>query len=404
MANQKREEGKEIMKIMMVHPHDIYHDLEPWTVRITYLAQELVRAGHEVQLIYHLFNPKQKLRDAVKKQDFPFRTIPFHRDPRRLFHNCYRMNRIAHWSDVVHFQKCSNYAAVPAAMAAYFQRKPLHYDWDDWEQAIFEKDNHNPIGSWVYFKQMEKHLLKVVNTVSVASKGLQELAGKWKFPGERTFFIPVGADMDVFSPNIDGNEVRRLYKIDKRIVLYQGQLSGSNYVHLFLEAVRRVLANRDDIQVVIVGGGDKLKHAKEVSAELSINDKVLFTNTVPHHMVPQFIAAADVVVATFENNSQVMCKSPLKVVEYMASGKAIVASRVGGVPDMIGDCGILTEPENVSELALGIEKLLDDDSLRIRLGKQARIRAKRKLSWQNSAQVLLQAFHCAIRHYHGLSS
>jgi len=400
---QKRKKGEKIMKIMMVHPHDIYHDLEPWTVRITYLAQELVRAGHEVQLFYHLFNPRRKLRDAVKQQDFPFKTIPLHRDPRRLFHNCYRMNRIAHWSDVVHFQKCANFAAVPAALAAYIQRKPLHYDWDDWEQAIFEKDNHNPIGSWVYFNQMEKHLLKVVDTLSVASKGLQELTDKWRFPRERTFFIPVGADMEVFSPDVDPSEIRHRFQLDKKIVLYQGQLSGSNYVHLFLQAAQKVVSNRDDVQVVVVGGGDKLNNAKLKCAELGINDKVLFTNKVPHHVVPQYIAAADVVVATFENNSQVKCKSPLKVVEYMASGKAIVASRVGSVPDMIGDCGILTEPENVGELALGIEKLLDDDSLRIRLGKQARIRAKRKLSWQNSAQILLQAFNCAISHYHGLS-
>lgn len=386
----------------MVHPHDIYHDLEPWTVRITYLAQELVKAGHEVQLIYHLFNPHQNLHTASKQQDFAFNTIPLHRDPRKLFHNFKVMSRTAHWADVVHFQKCSNYASVPAAIAAYFQKKPLHYDWDDWEQAIFEKDNHNPIGSWVYFNQMEKHLLKIVDTISVASKGLEELAEKWNFAGDRTFFIPVGADMDVFSPDIDGDEIRRRYKIDKRILLYQGQLSGSNYVHLFLQAARKVVNDRDDVQVVVVGGGDKLKKAKQVCGELGISDKVLFTNKVPHQMVPKFIAAADVVAATFENNSQVRCKSPLKVVEYMASGKAIVASRVGGVPDMIGDCGILTEPESVDELAHGIEKLLDDDKLRRELAYKARIRAKRMLSWQNSAQTLLQAFYKAIQHYHGL--
>jgi len=390
------------MRIMMVHPHDIYHDLEPWTVRITYLAEELVKAGHKVQLFYHLFNPHKNARKAANRQDYPFRTIPLHRDPMSLFHNFKRMEKTAHWADVVHFQKCSNYAAVPAVAAAYYQGRPLHYDWDDWEQAIFEKDNNNPIGSWIYFQQMEKHLLKVVDTISVASKGLQTLGRKMKFPDERTFFIPVGADLEVFSPEVDGDDIRKKYNLDKKIVLYQGQLSGSNYVYLYLNAVKKVLQKREDVHFLVVGGGDKLDNARKITHDLGIEDNILFTNKVPHRLVPQFIASADVVVATFEDNSQVKCKSPLKVVEYMASGKAIVASNVGDVPDMIGENGLLTSPGNTDEIAAAIETLLDDTDLRQRLGKKARLRAEKIYSWKNSARTLIQAYYSGLKHYHGL--
>ncbi len=390
------------MRIMMVHPHDIYNDLEPWTVRITYLAKELVKSGHEVQLIYHIFDPHHEAHAASCQQEFPFKTIPLHRNPIKLCHNFSRMEKIAHWADVVHFQKCSNYAAIPAVAAAYYQRRPIHYDWDDWEQAIFEKDNKNPVGSWIYFQQMEKHLLKLVDTASVASKGLLALSQKMNFPDDRTFYIPVGADMEVFSPRVDGSGVRKEYNLSKKIVLYQGQISGSNYVNLFLHIAKKIFTKRNDVHFVVVGGGDKLDEAKKAAQDLNISDKVLFTDTVPHNQMPQFIASADVVVASFENNSQVICKSPLKVVEYMASGKAIVASRVGDVPDMIGDSGILTDPKSSTDMAEAVETLLDDSRLRSELGRNARLRAEQMYSWRNSAKTLVKAYHTALKYHHGL--
>lgn len=387
---------------MMVHPHDIYHDLEPWTVRITYLAQELVKMGHEVQLVYYLFDPHKDARDAALQQGYEFHTTPLHRDPLSIIHNFKVMQRIAHWADIVHFQKCSNYAAVPAVAAAYVQGRPLHYDWDDWEQAIFEKDNNNPIGSWIYFQQMEKHLLKVVDTVSVASTGLEQLCRKMKFPTERTCFVPVGGDMEVFSPQVDGSEVREKYNFSKNLVLYQGQLSGSNYVYLYLQAARDILNMRNDVQFLVVGGGDRLEESMALAEKLGISENVFFTNKVPHHMVPKYIAAADVVVATFENNAQVLCKSPLKVIEYMSSGKALVGSNVGEVPNMVGEAGLLAEAGNSKDVAEKINILLDNPELRIKLGKKARLRAERMYSWTNSAQTLVQSYYKAIKHRYAI--
>lgn len=386
----------------MVHPHDIYHDLEPWTVRITYLAQELVRMGHEVQMVYFLFDPHKDAKEASLHQGYEFHTIPLHRDPMSMVHNFKIMQEVAYWADVVHFQKCSNYAAVPAVAAAYFQGRPLHYDWDDWEQAIFEKDNKNPIGSWIYFQQMEKHLLKVVDTVSVASGGLEQLCRKLKFPSERTFFIPVGGDMEVFSPLVNGAEVRKKHNFNRNLVLYQGQLSGSNYVYLYLQAAKHLLEKRQDVDFVVVGGGDRLEQAVKLADELGISENVTFTDKVPHRMVPKYIAAADVVVATFENNSQVLCKSPLKVIEYMSSGKPIVASNVGEVPRMVGDCGMLVEPESSMEIAEKIDLLLDDENLRTTLGKKARQRAEKMYSWKNSAKTLVSSYHHALKYHHAI--
>ncbi len=205
----------------MVHPHDIYHDIEPWTVRITYLAQEFVKVGHEVKLIYHLREPSMDERVARTRQDFPYETISFHRLGSGLIRRCFEFEKIAAWSDIIHFQKCTHYAAIPAIFAAYFHGRPVHYDWDDWEQSIFEQDNHNPLGSWIYFQQMEKHLLKLVDTVSIASNGLRKLTERFGFPQDRVFFVPVGADLNVFSPAVDGTDIRQKHGWKGKIVIYQ---------------------------------------------------------------------------------------------------------------------------------------------------------------------------------------
>ncbi|MFH0782200.1 MAG: glycosyltransferase family 4 protein [Pseudomonadota bacterium] len=391
------------MKIVMVHPHDLYHDLEPWTVRITYLAQELVRAGHEVKVVYHEYRSPDGKRAEVTDRSFPFETIPFQRHPFHVFRNAGKLEKIAWWADIVHFQKCTNYAALPAVAAAFYQSRPLHYDWDDWEQAIYEQDNNNPIASWIYFQQMEKHLLKLADTVSVASSGLRELCEKLRFPKERTFFIPVGADLKVFQPSVSGEEVRQKYGWRKKLVIYQGQISGANYVHLFIRAAKIILGKRQDVDFVIVGGGDKLANAQELAGSLGITAGLFFTDKVPHEMVPQFIAAADVAVACFEDNKQVRCKSPLKVKEYMASGKAIIASRVGDLPEMLGDCGKLVAPDSYLEIAAAIDALLDDDEERSRLGKKARERAEQYYSWRKSAETLVEAYHKALHIHHGVT-
>lgn len=390
------------MRILMVHPHDIYHDLEPWAVRITYLAQELGEAGHEVRLVYHVREPHIDMETAAKRQDFSFETLPFRRLGPGLGKRCFEIEKHAGWADVVHFQKCTHYSSIPAVFGAFCHNRPVHYDWDDWEQKIYEQNNHNRLGSWIFFHQMERHLLKLVDTISVASEGIRQLTIRSGFPQARVFYAPVGADLELFAPTVDGSIIRRRHGWRKKIALYHGQISGANYVHLFIRAAKIIMSTRSDILFVIVGGGDRLHEAKKLAHELRLNDHLIFTGEVPHRDIPLYIAAADVTVACFEDNEQSRCKSPLKVVEYMASGKAIVASRMGEVQKMIGDCGILVDPEDPNHIAQGVNTLIDTPQLREKLGNLARTRAETIYSWKQSAHALIEAYQTALLTRNGL--
>ena len=114
------------MRILMIHPHDIYSHQEPWTVRGTYLAGELVKRGHEVKLVYHLLDPTIPLEEAAARQEHPFETIPMVRYSFSLVKKIRDVVRLGRWADVIHFQKCFTYVSVPAITAAYLNRKPVH--------------------------------------------------------------------------------------------------------------------------------------------------------------------------------------------------------------------------------------------------------------------------------------
>ncbi len=384
------------VRILMVHPHDIYDDLEPWTVRMIYLAKEIVHSGHDVRLIYHLREPHEDEETAYRRQEYPFETIPFPRFIPSLTKRCLKMGKLAHWADLVHFQKCAHYSAIPAIFNALYHRRPIHYDWDDWEQKIYELNaGYSRIGSWIFFQQMERHIVKTVDTISVSSIGLKALTNRFGFPQDRVFHVPVGADLDTFSPDVNGKAIREKNNWNGTVVLYQGQISGANYVSLFLKAAGRILSRRRDVTFVVVGGGDRLNQAKEFAEELNLPEHVRFTGAVPHREVSEYLAAADIAVACFENNEQTTCKSPLKLAEYMASGKAIVANGVGEVPFMLKDCGLLIENENPKSFAEAINTLIDRPELRHQLGRKARQRAEKVINWRRSADTLIQAYEKA---------
>jgi glycosyltransferase involved in cell wall biosynthesis len=391
------------MKILMVHPHDIYHDLEPWTVRITYLAKALLKSGHDIKLVYHDLDPFRPGRSKQGKELFPFPCINLHRIGPRLAQRCFQVQKLVAWSDIVHFQKCTHYSAIPSIFGALCHDRPVHYDWDDWEQKIFEQSNRNPIGSWIYFNQMERWLPLLVDTISVASEGLRALTRKFNIPQDRVFYIPVGADIEHFTPERDGRVIRRRFGESRKIVMYHGQISGANYVHLFIKAAEQVLSQRNDVLFVVVGGGDQLGNAKDLARCEGLGDGIYFTGEVPHSDIPDYIAAADVTIACFEDNEQSRCKSPLKVVEYLASGKAIVASRLPEVEKMIGDAGILVTPDQPSHIAEAVATLLDNDDLRAQLGAKARRQAEKVYNWPRSADTLQSAYERAFKVHYGLN-
>ncbi len=386
------------MNILMLHPHDIHSSFEPWTVRVVYIAKEFVKKGHNVKLVYFPLDWEkrrpQELHDG-------FLAIPLSRrhGPHILLSNIFKVYALAAWADVVHFQKCFYYAALPAMIAAFLRGKPLHYDWDDWEAKIYEASAApgRLKGSIQGFLAiLENTIPKIADTVSVASGRLREECLKLGIATTKIFDAHVGADIARFHPGISGDAIREKYGIRRPLVLYLGQLHGGQYVELFIAAAAKLIReHKEDLSFLIVGDGYKAEELKKLAEYSNLNGTIVFAGAVPHELVPQYIAAADVCVACFQENEVTVCKSPLKIVEYLASGKAIVASNVGEVPHMLGGAGILTKPGDVCSLSAGIARIVHDGKLKSNLELLARKRAEEEYNWAVTARNLLRAYHRA---------
>jgi len=378
------------MRILMIHPHDIYSSVEPWTRRIKCLAQELVKRGNEVKLVYFPLSFREKLTPHFLDG---YEVIPLSRypSPRTFIKNILKLINLSRWADIVHFQKCHHYASVPAVLAAYFSKKHLHYDWDDWEEEIWYESSGKGMHSRFIgfsFKILERFLPLLSDTVSVSSEQLKKLAINFGVKEENISIIPVGADLEQFNPKVDGSKIKEIYNIKGPLVLYVGQLHGAQYVDLFIKAANIVLHKQPQVYFMIVGEGFMEKQLRKLVKELGIEDRVIFTGSVPHSEIPYYISSADVCVAPFRDTKVTRCKSPLKIVEYLASGKPIVASNVGEVRKMVGGCGVLVKPGDFHSLARAILRLIKNEKLRKSLGVLARKRAEKRYNWQESTTLL----------------
>ena len=380
----------------MVHPHDLFDKSEPWTIRIKSFAKEVVKKTHKVKLCYFplTINKKHYPKNIDSIELIPLDRTP---SPKAFILNTIKLINLCKWANIVHFQKCHHYASIPTLIAAYISGRPLHYDWDDWEEKIWYESCGTGVHSrfiGISFRVLERWLPVLADSVSCASNYLKNLSHNFGVKNEYIFDIPVGADLEKFRPDLDGNRVKQKYGIKDLLVLYIGQLHGAQYVDLFIKAANIVLHNSNyrDVRFMIVGEGFLEHTLKKLTYDLGLEDKIIFTGSIPYDDIPYYIASASVCVAPFKDTEVTRCKSPLKIVEYLASGKAIVASNVGEVKRMLGGVGVLVEPGDFHSLANGILSLLADKRLRKNLSSFARGRAERKYNWATSVSSLMSAY------------
>lgn len=383
------------MRVLLVHPHDVWSVQEPWTIRILQLARCLRRMGHDARVAYFPRTDEPRARPSVWR-DVPLIPLDRSAHPWSLIRNTLRLIRLAGSCDALHLQKAFHWAAIPTLIAAWIRRKPLHYDWDDWELEIYRCSAKpaSPVILW-WLGLLERWVPQLAQTVSVASERLRQEALAVGVSADRLWWAPVGADPEELHPSHAPDAAKARWGLNGSTVLYLGQLHGGQYVELVLQAAVRLQASWPSVRVLIVGDGHQRSELEHTARDLGLSC-VTFVGAIAREEVPAYVAAAEVCVAAFEATPVTACKSPLKLAEYLAAGKAIVASEVGEVRRMIGEAGVVVPPGDAEALADGVLRLLRNPEERCRLGRLARERSVAQLTWLHSAQRLANAYEAAL--------
>jgi glycosyltransferase involved in cell wall biosynthesis len=167
-------------------------------------------------------------------------------------------------------------------------------------------------------------------------------------------------------------------------VVFVGRLHRQKGIGTLIEAAAAL--RTPDVEILVVGDGPERGAAEEAARRLGLEGRVRFTGFRPHAQIPAVLAHADVFAmpSLYEELGSVL-------IEAMAAGLPIVASRTGGIPDAVGDAAELVPPGDPQALAAAIDGLLADRAAAGRLAEAARRRASR-YDWAELADGVLDVY------------
>lgn len=221
----------------------------------------------------------------------------------------------------------------------------------------------------------------------------QELCSHFEKAGvkdRKVKILPNAVDTGLFRPELDDAPLRSRLKLDGRFVVgFVGSFKAWHGVDFLLEAFQRLRGEDAFYHLFLVGDGPMRPKLEKETRRLCLQEAVTLVGNVPHEEVPRYLALMDVAVAPYPALENFYF-SPLKLYEYMASSRAVVASRIGQVAEVIEDgfSGLLYEPGNQEALINCIQRLRADKSLREKLGQNARISCSKNTWRQNAERVV----------------
>jgi glycosyltransferase involved in cell wall biosynthesis len=214
---------------------------------------------------------------------------------------------------------------------------------------------------------------------------------------EKIIVNPNGVDVKAFRPNIGGLEKRAELELrsDELLVGFVGTFGPWHGVLVLAEAIKLIPANVP-VRFLLVGTGALHGEMKKLLASEEENGRVIFSGSVEHDEIPALLDACDVLVSPhvpLEGGAEFF-GSPTKLFEYMAMGKAIVASRLGQIGEVLKheETALLVSPGNSQELSAAIIRFAESRSLRETLGSAARSTAVANHTWTRNAQNILDAY------------
>lgn len=238
---------------------------------------------------------------------------------------------------------------------------------------------------------------KNMRGIIAATKPLQaEIMRDYHLPQEKILYAPCGVNFDRFGIDTSKEDARRTLALppDEKIILYVGHLFTVKGVDVLFDA-RKELESGE--RIYFVGGTDEdIIRYREKWRDASSPESIVIVGRKSHRQIPLWLRAADIlsIPNTAKEAAGATESSPSKLMEYMASGRPIVASDVPGIRDVLaGDMGFFCEPDSSEALGSAIREVFTNPKEAERRAALARVAAC-GLGWEARAQKILQFIEC----------
>ncbi len=384
------------------------------------MAKALTARGHAVTMLLPPWQNPEDAGQCLKEDGVTVENI--HLPPRVpvLFHllTAFRLARraLALKPDVVHLFKPKAYSGIAHWLLARLprgRRPRLVVDTDDWEGP----GGWNEIGGYTptqrrFFAWQERWGLTHADAVTVASRTLESLVWAMDVAPERVFYVPNGIghrELDVQDQRL---EIGDSGADDKPPVILLYTRFFEFPPSRIVVVLKRVRERVPEARLLIVGKGlfgeeAELFHLAEQAGltltnhesritnhESRITSDITYCGWVPAEALPEIFAQADVAIYPFDDTLVNRAKCAVKLCDLLAAGVPVVAEAVGQNREYIrhGETGLLVEPGDVEAFAEAVARLLEDASLRERLGSAAARDLRERFAWKRLVETVERAY------------
>lgn len=347
----------------------------PWDVSTDLPAPVRERFTRDILGVRHVFNPGPSWTKQPLDRYWAEATDVYVREAQRM--------RAA----AIH--SASNHVtALPALVAARRLGLPFSYEvrglWEVTEAS--ERQSWADTERFQLARRLETYVATNADVVfAITEEVKNELISRGVEPG-RIRLLPNGVDTDRFAPLPPSPAMRSRLNVPEGVpvVGYAGSLVHYEGLTDLLEALALLRKDGVEFRAVIVGDGRELADLKSQAARLELNGVVRFTGRVNAADVPEYVSVFDIMPCPRTSLPVTELVSPLKPLEAMAAGKAVVLTdlapmRLFAGPDQ--ERALLARPSDPVSLARALRTLIEDDSRRSLLGHRARLWTVRERQW-----------------------
>jgi glycosyltransferase involved in cell wall biosynthesis len=265
---------------------------------------------------------------------------------------------------------------------------------EDWMAKYWDPTRFSP-----WLRLCEKISVKAASLIVVVSNPLKQQLTEAGVSAERILVNPNAVDPEWFHPNCGGAKVRQDLGIRPAdlVVCFLGTFSYWHGVGVLEQAIRSLLdKDRNSgraLKFLLIGDGPLAAQLRSELEPYTRDGSVIFTGAIPHKDVRAYLDAADILVSPHISipGGRPFFGSPTKLFEYMAMGRAIAASALDQIADVLehGKTSLLVKPGDPADLAEAIQRLAADTQLRMELGRNARATALARHTWRQNAKRVL---------------
>jgi glycosyltransferase involved in cell wall biosynthesis len=375
------------------------------------LAERLVGFGHSVTIV--LGDPQFRLtrrQETISGVDFVYPPywgglktlekissyLPETKLPYDILYRMYYCLMKARDYDVVHGFHIGFNTYFPFALSRHISsRAALVFDWCDlWRGGIVRPPEAGLLRKLDYGCTMALERLSVrsADGVTVISEYLKNEAQQLGVPRDRVVVIPCGAETDIIKP-IEKGHARSQIGIDQQCFLlgFSGFFNPDS--ELLIDALAMVrAATSSDVKLLFIGPANS--SIRDLINQYGLQDSVTITGAVDHGRIGEYLSACDLLLLPFTDRPVNLARWPIKLGDYLASGRPVVAGGYGEVRKFFTqnpEAGVLCEG-TAHSFAQAIMSLMGDPGRRQQCAQAARTAAVDSLDWADAAR-LMEAYY-----------